>query len=74
MASEAGDLIELITGAAINPNGWHDVLAHMAELIPGTKIMLAAGDAQLIGNAGLIYTGFRACLNALLRPDPICTP
>ncbi|MBV9481169.1 MAG: hypothetical protein JO249_10495 [Acidobacteria bacterium] len=58
MASEAGDLIELIAGAAINPDGWCDVLARMAELIPGTKIMLAAGDAQVIGNAGSIYTGF----------------
>jgi hypothetical protein len=54
----AEDLIELIARAAINPDGWRDMLSRMAELLPGTKIILAAGDARSIGNAGSIYTGF----------------
>ncbi|MBV8736338.1 MAG: helix-turn-helix transcriptional regulator [Alphaproteobacteria bacterium] len=51
-------MIELIARTAIDPKGWHDVIARMAELLPGTKIMLAAGDAQSIGNVGSIYAGF----------------
>ena len=48
----------MIARAAINPEGWRDVLSRLAELLPGTKIMLHAEDARSKGNAGLIYTGF----------------
>src|SRR5262249_3025848 len=52
------NLIELIAGAAINPEAWRDVLSRLAELFPGTKIMLHAEDARSKGNVGLIYIGF----------------
>jgi DNA-binding CsgD family transcriptional regulator len=55
---QAEDLIELITRAAIKPEGWRDVLSRMAELLPGTKILLHAEGTRSKGNVGLIYTGF----------------
>ena len=58
MGKKAEDLIEVIARAAINPEGWRDVLRRLVELLPGTKILLAADDAQLTRNLGLIYSGF----------------
>jgi len=68
LEKQAQDLIELIARAAINPEGWRDVLSRMAELLPGTKIMLHAEDARCNGNVGLLYSGFSddsiyACLS-----------
>ena len=58
MIKDVDDLIEVIARAAIDPGGWRDVLSRMAELLPGTKILLTADDARSKSNVGLIYTGF----------------
>lgn len=60
MSAPTDRLIELIASAAINVDGWQDVLDDVAGILPGAKIMMHAEDASARGNVGLIHAGFSA--------------
>jgi DNA-binding CsgD family transcriptional regulator/PAS domain-containing protein len=52
------ELLELIYGAALGQNSWHDILKRLEREFPGVRFGLWGHDLRANRNIGLVYQGF----------------